>query len=384
MKILNDNNIDQMKTYLIKSVKGSYWSGDYDLDPSMYDMGTTYEDYLNDKFIELSDSQLQFHQDNPKASVREVIAMELDPPAPEPLAEEVLQNAKSKKKREIAEYSGTEDVKSYYLDDTRFWIDRDERIQMANDIDIAESKNRTLFDLTTDLTVDTDVAREVLLDIGDYDNACNDIEKSKMDEVEALTTKEEVESYEVKSGWPISLAETQSDIKKRIQIRNGNDVQVAAATFLIATINEPAMLDVTPDNLALKIKALYPIWDKDNTYGDRGLKMGTAVVTGQRFCHKVNQGDEEPTLFQVLSDHVLQATWVPGEGGGTEALYKAVQETHTGTVDDPIPWVYNMVLENGKYYTDGGVKYVCVRDSVNPMPYALADLVSAGYVEVVE
>lgn len=372
-----------MKTYLIRSVKGSYWSGDYDLDPSMYDMGTTYEDYLNDKFIELSDAQLQFHQDNPKASVREVIAMELDPSAPEPMEEEILQNAKSKKKREIAEYSGSEDVRSYYLDDTRFWIDRDDRIRMANDIDIAESKNQALFDLTTDLTVDTDVAREILMDIGDYDNSCDVAEKRKMEEVEALTTKEEVESYEVKSGWPIVLAETQSDIKKRIQNRNDNDIQVAAATFLIATINEPAMLDITPDNLALKIKALYPIWDKDGVYGDRSLKMGTAVTAGQRFCHKVNQDDEDFTLFQVISDHTLQATWVPGEGGGTEALYKAVQETHDGTKDDPIPWVYNMVLEKGKYYTDGGVMYVCVRDSVNPMPYDLADLVSAGYVTVV-
>ena len=62
-----------MKTYLINSVKGSYWTGDYNLDPLMYDMGTTYNDYLEGKIIELSDEQLQFHIDNPKASVREVI-----------------------------------------------------------------------------------------------------------------------------------------------------------------------------------------------------------------------------------------------------------------------------------------------------------------------
>lgn len=373
-----------MKTYLIRSVKGSYWTGDYDLDPSMYDMGTTYEDYLDDKFIELSSEQLQFHIDNPKANVREVIAMELDPVAPGPTEEEILRNAKASKKQEIEVYSNSEDIKSYYLYDTRFWIDRYDRILMANDIDIAESKNRTLFDLTTDLTVDIDVARTVLMDMGDYDNACDDIKDSKIKEVDVLTTKEEVDAYEVKTGWPLVLAETVSDIEGRLQVKNDNDIQMAATTFLMATINEPVMLDITPDNLALKVKALYPIWDKDDTYGDRGLKMGTAVVTGQRFCHKVNQDDEEFTLFQVLSDHNLQATWVPGQGGGTESLYKAVQETHTGTESDSIPWVYNMVLENGKYYTENGVKYICVRDSVNPMPYALADLVSAGYVTVVE
>lgn len=42
-----------------------------------------------------------------------------------------------------------------------------------------------------------------------------------------------------------------------------------------------------------------------------------------------------------------------------------------------------MALENGKYYTQNGVVYLCNRDTVNPVYNALADLVGV-YVEVAE
>ena len=71
-------------------------------------------------------------------------------------------------------------------------------------------------------------------------------------------------------------------------------------------------------------------------------------------------------------------------GTGTESLYKVVQIEHSGTLDDPIPWVHNMVLEEGKYYTDKEVLYLCIRDSGIGMAFDLENLVSGGYVQVVE
>mgnify|MGYP006946993431 FL=1 len=42
------------------------------------------------------------------------------------------------------------------------------------------------------------------------------------------------------------------------------------------------------------------------------------------------------------------------------------------------------ILENGKYYIDKEIKYLCIRDSGIPLAYEnLSDLVSAGYVRVV-
>ena len=88
------------------------------------------------------------------------------------------------------------------------------------------------------------------------------------------------------------------------------------------------------------------------------------------------------TLYEVIQPHTFSAEWVPGQG--TESLYKVVQEEHEGTREDPIPWQRNMELAAGKYYTDKGVLYLCVRDSGIALSYDLADLVSGGYVEPVE
>lgn len=67
----------------------------------------------------------------------------------------------------------------------------------------------------------------------------------------------------------------------------------------------------------------------------------------------------------------------------TLTLYERIDEEHSGTVDDPLRYDGNMALEDGKYYTEGGVLYLCNRDTVNPVYNALADLVGV-YVEVAE
>lgn len=372
-----------MKTYLINSVKGSYWTGDYDLDPLMYDMGTTYSDYLEGKIIELSDEQLQFHIDNPKASVREVIIMTLDPEPAGPTEEELLEMAKNKKRSDITEYAYSDNVKNYSLDENSFWMDRQKRLFVKNDLDISKQNGSLMFDLTDNLTVEIGVADMALGNMNEYDAACEVITISKMNEVASASTIEEVEAIDAESGYPTVLKDTSYDLREKNNIVESNNPQVAAARFLMATINTPDTLAATPANLVLKVQSLYPIWDKDGIYGDQGLKMGTAVVKGQRFRYKNKPEDLEFSLFEVRSNHNLQSDWVPGEEGGAESLYFIVQETHEGTIDDPIPWKYNMILENGKYYIDKDIKYICVRDSVNPMPYEdLAELVAGGYVNV--
>lgn len=66
---------------------------------------------------------------------------------------------------------------------------------------------------------------------------------------------------------------------------------------------------------------------------------------------------------------------------GTESLYTEVTESHAGTKEDPIPYGNNMELEEGKYYSQDGVTYICTRDTGIPVYNPLADLVGI-YVEV--
>lgn len=120
------------------------------------------------------------------------------------------------------------------------------------------------------------------------------------------------------------------------------------------------------DNEALSMQEYYPLWQ------DLLKQPRQQVDVGFRFQY-------DGVLFTVIQPHTLQEDWKPGVG--TESLYQVVQVAHEGTQGDPIPWQHNMVLENGKFYTDKGVLYECIRDSGIGMVYDLKDLVSGGYVK---
>lgn len=118
------------------------------------------------------------------------------------------------------------------------------------------------------------------------------------------------------------------------------------------------------DNTALRMREFYPDWED--------MIGQTVEKAGFRFKHGGN-------LYKTIpANHTFQADWVPGVG--TESLYTRIDETHAGTLDDPIPYSGNMALEAGKYYSQNGVVYLCTRDTVNPVHNALADLVGL-YVE---
>ena len=86
------------------------------------------------------------------------------------------------------------------------------------------------------------------------------------------------------------------------------------------------------------------------------------------------------SLFEVIQEHTSQADWKPREA---KSLFKVVQVESEGTEDDVIQWEQGMVLEEGKFYIDNGVKYKCVRDSGNALWYSL-DVLVGNYVEIVE
>lgn len=117
---------------------------------------------------------------------------------------------------------------------------------------------------------------------------------------------------------------------------------------------------------SLKHKEYFPKWDD---------LIGKTEPIGFMFTYG-------GTLYEVVQEHEFAEQWIPGTG--TESLYKVVQVEASGTKDDPIVWKQGMELFNGKYYTDKDVLYLCIRDSDMGMSFDLADLVSGGFVEVVE
>lgn len=113
------------------------------------------------------------------------------------------------------------------------------------------------------------------------------------------------------------------------------------------------------DNTALRMLDFYPAWVAD-----------TAYTVG----YKVKRNGK---LWRGLQAHTSQNGWEPENAA---SLWEQINETHAGTLDDPIPYDGNMALTSGLYYMQDWVIYLCTRDTGNPVYHALSELVGL-YVE---
>ena len=113
------------------------------------------------------------------------------------------------------------------------------------------------------------------------------------------------------------------------------------------------------DNTALRMLPFYPEWAAGTTY---------------TVDYKVKRNGK---LWRVVQAHTSQNGWEPEN---VASLWEQINETHAGTIDDPIPYDGNMALENGLYYMQDWVIYKCTRDTGNPVYHALSELVGL-YVE---
>ena len=117
------------------------------------------------------------------------------------------------------------------------------------------------------------------------------------------------------------------------------------------------------DEEALDNIELFPTWQS---------KLGVQVSQGERLYF-------DDKLYKVLQSHTPQEDWRPDT---TASLYvQVIAESDAGTIDNPIAFELNMELVEGKYYTEDGVKYLCVRALAQSV-WHLADLVG-NYVQVV-
>ena len=114
------------------------------------------------------------------------------------------------------------------------------------------------------------------------------------------------------------------------------------------------------DNTALRMLDFYPEWVEDV-----GYDVGYKVRYGGR-------------LWRVVQAHTSQAGWEPENAA---SLWEQINETHSGTAEDPIPYEGNMVLEQGKHYVQDYVIYLCSRDTVYSVYHPLSEL--TAYVEAI-
>ncbi|WP_306480359.1 hypothetical protein [Mediterraneibacter sp.] len=99
------------------------------------------------------------------------------------------------------------------------------------------------------------------------------------------------------------------------------------------------------------------------------------VDAGYKFTH-------QDVLYKTINPgQQFQAQWIPGQE--TESIFTRIDEEHTGTKADPIPYHVNMEVFEGKYYTEDGILYRCTRNSGQALQNKASELVG-HYFEAVK
>lgn len=156
---------------------------------------------------------------------------------------------------------------------------------------------------------------------------------------------------------PAEIAEMESANRKEEIAERRRPLTESEVSRLLIT--EQINTLTVDDNTALRMREYYPEW-----------QTGKAYTVG----YKVQYNGR---LYRVVQAHTSQDGWNPE---AALSLWEGINETHDGTIDDPIPYSGNMKLTAGLYYMQDGEIYRCTRDTGNPVYNALADLVGL-YVE---
>ncbi len=188
-------------TYIKRDVTDYYVECDELLSPSCFPIGETWDDFISNKYVLLSDEQVAFREANPDATIKEVWDMQLTPPHVR-----TLEEAKAEMIQKIVEYDSSDNVNAFIINDSvKAWFTADERANYRNSIDSAETlgvEELTFFAGNMLITVPTANAKIMLSTVQLYADQCYIVTQLHKDTVNKLDTIEAVDSFDYTSGYP--------------------------------------------------------------------------------------------------------------------------------------------------------------------------------------
>lgn len=198
-----------MKTYIRKNIKGYYIEFPEEIDAQYWEgkIGSTYTDFLDGKWVLLSDEQIAFHKANANATVEEVFNM-THVPAPV----RTLEQAKEEKIRQIEEFDNSNAVNKIIIkigeNTINTWFTPEKRADYKASIDAAELLGmETVSPVFSGQSIEipTATAKTALAQIQIYANRCYNVTENHKAAVNALDTIEAVDSYDYTIGYPEKL-----------------------------------------------------------------------------------------------------------------------------------------------------------------------------------
>lgn len=194
--------------YIKKSQCGKFIEFNEPLNAEEYNnLGETWEDYLDNKWIMLSEEQIAFHEANADATVEEVFNM-THVPAPV----RTLEQAKEEKIRQIEEFDNSNAVNKIIIkigeNTINTWFTPEKRADYKASIDAAELLGmETVSPVFSGQSIEipTATAKTALAQIQIYANRCYNVTENHKAAVNALDTIEAVDSYDYTIGYPEKL-----------------------------------------------------------------------------------------------------------------------------------------------------------------------------------
>ena len=122
--------------------------------------------------------------------------------------DEVIAELKKLKNDEITKYDKSSNVNAFLLNGADVWLDRDTRVSLMNSTTIAKNmgqENTTLWLGTVKITVKCDQAIQLLSALEMYALSCFNKTAEHRKNVEALSTINEIVSYDYTVGYPEKL-----------------------------------------------------------------------------------------------------------------------------------------------------------------------------------
>lgn len=171
------------------------------------------------------------------------------------------------------------------------------------------------------------------------------------------TSAEDYEEIETPTDWH------KADIIRQVSRLKRTD------ELIKQNIAEMNSLDLSATE-ALEVQHWFP-----TLYETEGYTEGQPIAKGARVQY-------EGKLWEAMQDHTITSAFTPSIHTASLWCEVVAEGSEMGSLDNPIPYEGNMALEEGKYYEQNGVVYLCVRDTGTPVYNDLKDLVDI-YVEIV-